>query len=160
MPLPWAGSSGAVKARQPTNDQMQRFSRASQCQAQGATGGGSGLAGAPPPHLSGRQIHARTELAHQSGRFSERMVPILPLPQSQTPICPHGLTSNSLPRTPRQIHLTVLHRLQETKPNHLALKSKSRHFSQVVMLDPKLGHWVIMVQLPSPEFKTFPAGFV
>lgn len=49
MPLPWAGSSGAVKARQPTNDQMQRFSRASQCQAQGATGGGSGLAGAPPP---------------------------------------------------------------------------------------------------------------
>lgn len=36
------------------------------------------------------------------------MVPVLPLPQSQIPICPHGLTSKPFAHIPLQIRLTVV----------------------------------------------------
>lgn len=134
LQLPWAGSNGDVKNRQPANVQMQRFLERPNIRHKGAAGGGSSWQGLPLC-LSGRQVHTRIGLAYQSCRFQERMVPVLPLPQSQIPICPHGLTSKSFGPHTTANSPNCITGCKKNKPNHRILTSQ--HFRQVVLLLPK-----------------------
>lgn len=114
-----------------------------------AIGGGRWLPGAAPPFIWKTDWYQNwacsSQAADLSKEWSLSSLPAHSLPSNS--VAPHP-TANS----PPCITVSLAGEKQSTSPYSYSQQG----FIQVVVQHPKWGHGVVMIKLPSPQFKKFP----